>query len=904
MSTVHEVTPSARQGFTDRDIDWPDATNDTTSEWAWNDSSPTDAWKRNRWKRVITYRDGTKVTEYRDADPRGDDYAQFESVDEQVSVKVLEVPSLGFERIVSQAMTPTFDTNDELVAWERKVTVEHDGDPTSSGADDQTWTYLWERWASTPPSPFPSSSVFGRTDTSPEGRITRLAYDADGDLIWQDTPQAEPTSYTYLSDGKLDTITEGGTGGSTTDYAYLTNDRTDYIDHPDGTQTDFTSYDSIGRTLGVTEPGSRSIQYTWDGQGNMISLTPPGRPSHDFTYSVWDTTKTYDPATLAGGSQGTWTHTYGYDLDGQQDQVIWPTSDTITRTYDSAGQLTDEDGTDTALDYTYDASTGQRLTADASYKSTLESELDYTYDNRKLQKVQQTLHSGINTYTTTVTNVWRDQTLWLQSREVAGVRVGRHHDDDGLVTALTEDNGNTDLSDDHILLDVSRGSSNGLITQETFEAPGASDKLVSNYTYNDFGQVDSATHKVDSTGTVLFKYDVKARDAAQRITELQETVNGTETEFRFSYDNAGRLAEVKTGPFGGPFTVEEELDYTNNGSFTCVDQPSDNQQYTFSSDEQDRITGYESSDPTDGVCTSDGQTDIDFSWDLNGFLDSFTYVKVGGVTYNLTFDYEYDLFGNLRKVQASGGQPFTYGADARGRRTAKWLDGNLERIWVYDGIRPVAEFYGNGNLRNRMVFVESDYRPKILKHRKTDGTTEWLRYITDWRGSVRMVVTSDGTIRQQGDYSATGSVSWSTGNDFQPLGFASGLEDKDLPIVRFGARDYFPGIMSWTARDPIGFESNSTNLYSYGNSDSINYVDPTGLSAQPTTPKTSICRNCDEYDNLDEEAIDFIARCVKGKVHGEFPSEFYHWTLGEIDKCNTARCKKAWKLLTDKRWRK
>jgi RHS repeat-associated protein len=62
-----------------------------------------------------------------------------------------------------------------------------------------------------------------------------------------------------------------------------------------------------------------------------------------------------------------------------------------------------------------------------------------------------------------------------------------------------------------------------------------------------------------------------------------------------------------------------------------------------------------------------------------------------------------------------------------------------------------------------------------------------------------------------------------------PFGFAGGLYDYDVGLVRFGFRDYDPSIGRWTAKDPIDFAGGDVNLYGYVQSDPANLIDPLGL---------------------------------------------------------------------------
>ncbi len=61
------------------------------------------------------------------------------------------------------------------------------------------------------------------------------------------------------------------------------------------------------------------------------------------------------------------------------------------------------------------------------------------------------------------------------------------------------------------------------------------------------------------------------------------------------------------------------------------------------------------------------------------------------------------------------------------------------------------------------------------------------------------------------------------------IGFAGGLADPVTDLVRFGFRDYDAVAGKWTAKDPIGFAGQDSNLYRYVGNNVMNYADPLGL---------------------------------------------------------------------------
>ncbi len=79
------------------------------------------------------------------------------------------------------------------------------------------------------------------------------------------------------------------------------------------------------------------------------------------------------------------------------------------------------------------------------------------------------------------------------------------------------------------------------------------------------------------------------------------------------------------------------------------------------------------------------------------------------------------------------------------------------------------------------------------------------------------------------DYDEFGNVTYDSNPGFQPFGFAGGLYNPETKLVRFGARDYDASTGRWMSKDPIGFEGEDDNFYSYVESDPIDYFDFDGL---------------------------------------------------------------------------
>jgi RHS repeat-associated protein len=73
-----------------------------------------------------------------------------------------------------------------------------------------------------------------------------------------------------------------------------------------------------------------------------------------------------------------------------------------------------------------------------------------------------------------------------------------------------------------------------------------------------------------------------------------------------------------------------------------------------------------------------------------------------------------------------------------------------------------------------------------------------------------------------------GNVTSDSNPGFQPFGYAGGLYDRDLKLVRFGARDYDPETGRWTSKDGAG-PAGGLNAYIYAFDDPVNLLDGSGF---------------------------------------------------------------------------
>ena len=335
----------------------------------------------------------------------------------------------------------------------------------------------------------------------------------------------------------------------------------------------------------------------------------------------------------------------------------------------------------------------------------------------------------------------------------------------------------------------------------------------------------------------------------KRNTQINPIVVSTKLDV---YNNLGRL---ETATRDGVTTTYK---YDANGNRTSVQTGTD-AAVTAKYDAQDRIISfgaqtYEASPTGNLASSSDGTKTLSLTYDELGNLTN-AIAKQGDTTLK-TIDYVIDGFG---------------------RRVGRKANGTFDKKWLYrDALRPVAEVDSTGVFTH---FVYADSQSSAPDFLIRSGVL--YRVVKDYLGSVRMVVNATtGAIAQSLEYDAFGRVLNETGSGFQPFGFAGGLYDADTKLVRFGARDYDPGMGRWTNKDPIGFAGGDTNIYAYVGNDPVNLVDPDGR--RPLTPTERAFLEAVYGKSLNTKVIDINPSFEKGQPYSpigndiRLPIEMFH----------------------------
>ena len=226
------------------------------------------------------------------------------------------------------------------------------------------------------------------------------------------------------------------------------------------------------------------------------------------------------------------------------------------------------------------------------------------------------------------------------------------------------------------------------------------------------------------------------------------------------------------------------------------------------------------------------------------------YTGVGGMSYSYDNNFNlaatgaffgvYDAANHLVSASNSGGEApavvaqFVY--DGLGRCVKRTLNG-VETVFLYDGWKPIAEWYAAKPDYFQAWNVYGPGADEILLRQQ--GEYGYIRFHSDPHGNVAFLVDNDGAVLEKCSYDAFGKAtvrdaggggrprSWS----YYAHGFLfQGREYiKELGIYDYRNRFYHPETGRFLQIDPTGFDAGDMNLFRYCGDDPIDRSDPLGL---------------------------------------------------------------------------
>jgi YD repeat-containing protein len=511
------------------------------------------------------------------------------------------------------------------------------------------------------------------------------------------------------------------------------------------------SFDPGTRTTTVIDPAGRTTTNTYDSAGRLIVASTPGSPNATFAYN----TKGRLVRETVGAGRLAETTRWAYNAQTGTVTVTRPDRSTVTESVDAAGnpvtikgpngaaviEAHNADGLLTQLQppggatYTFGYSAAGRPTAFLDPSLSTGTSIDTaTYDrDGDLKSV-----SGLGTKPVTlaynaageVTGVSFDQGTATASYNPTTALLSAAKGPDGVSTTFDYSGGLPDrlswsgpvrgsVTDNYDAngrpvsetidgtaaigfaydgagnlttvgpLSLSRSPTTGLVTGSTLSAVRTA------YRYNANDWLMGATTTVKGRTLMDLSY---TRDALGRATSaVQEGPDGAKTTTDYTYNSADLLSKVIVNGR----SVETDND-DNAGNRTSVTTPAGTTRATYNADNQ-LVRWAKAS----------------YSWAPDGSLTRLT--DAAGTT-----SYSFDDLGELRHVTLPDGESVTYLVDAQGQRVGREVNGRLVAGYLYDsagkvvaetnGADAVVARYGYDQLGHLALFRrERDHLPR--RHR-------------------------------------------------------------------------------------------------------------------------------------------------------------------------------------------
>ena len=558
----------------------------------------------------------------------------------------------------------------------------------------------------------------------------------------------------------------------------------------DNSQLTFQYCADCGAMTGISGPMGASINWTYDGDHNLLSLTDARSKVTSYTYGLAEelqqvtypdgTTNTfkYNPANQLYQIQNGRTHaiTIGYDSNEAPNKLIFtrtlePEIDVYTNPDRSLNHVVDAAGTTTyayfpngnvqSVIYDYTASGLTNL-----------QELDYTYWPDGLAKTVTWKNGaatvGAWTYNydlggrcTSVVNPWSETTSW-------------NYDGEGKLTAQTNANGTSTA----VVYNQALGWPTS-ITSSKGATAFASYALTYDNGANTGGHITGVNENSGaSTTSYVF-------DPLYRLTSATRTGGSNAYNYGYGYDLAGNRTSFATGG-------------TTTGTLVYDDA---NKLSTYN--------GYAMQYDADGNWINNGKLATSFTLTYNDLNQlTHTHNLTDGTTTDPDMDFKYNA-GGLRVMSQPAGGAKTFYIFAGGT-----LLGEVQGT----AGNPATAAYtwgANGLISERLI-----------------ASNQSLWYHFGPQGETRYLTNSAGNIADSYLYTPLGAPIASTGTDVNPFRFGGQFGYYKHPASQFspylcGARWYSSSYGYFLTRDPAGF-GGGINLYQYCGGDPVNYVDPNG----------------------------------------------------------------------------
>jgi len=297
--------------------------------------------------------------------------------------------------------------------------------------------------------------------------------------------------------------------------------------------------------------------------------------------------------------------------------------------------------------------------------------------------------------------------------------------------------------------------------------------------------------------------------------------------------------------------------------------------------------------------------------DTDLLLVMFNYgLQIGG----LSWEYSYDVWGNLERAESNAVGLYQAAYDGFGRRAWQEING-VRTYFVYDGDTIVAELDANGN---PVVEYAWGLLGPIARLDLTNPSNNRY-YILDALGHTRLLLDNAGNTTDTYVYDAWGNLlkgsDFTTPNPFTWNGAYSYEWIEFTGLFHVGAREYDPRTARWLQRDPIGVGGGHPNVYLYCGNEPVNGIDVAGTDwydgdvwyflsfassllknhvSRPTKPVALICVGDTNSGWLSNWAVSLAMKRDVRQLRSEFEAAGYEvvvdWECTKEELFNMLQC--------------
>ncbi len=532
------------------------------------------------------------------------------------------------------------------------------------------------------------------------GIETDYYYDINNYLIKKVTDSAHQDLVTiYTNNAYGEPLTETDPSGNVIRYTYDQYGATTY--EADGDAV--TQYNYYLNPDDPTDPQNGNLTWTEDSLGSMTTFT-------------YDTAGDVLTTTTAAGTPGATTTTDTYYPDGEVKTTTNPQGVTTSYTYDNDGnQLTStwtwinpNDASDTHTLITkniYDGN-GNLIETDQYDNGTLLTKATTSYD------ADGRAYSSTDALGGVTTKVYDADGNVIQTTSPAGLVTDTVYDSQGRAIYTDDphkpgapcDGTQTVYDQDGNVVSTERLAD--LVISVTLEGGdlGAS-ALIPGYS-----MLSTSTTMYDTAGRIYETIDAAGLqtnyhyNATGNVSETDEMVNGVTRTTTSTYNLQGLV-----------MTTTDALGHTTQYQYNTADQVTTT---TFLADNSSIVDKYDSQGNKIAEIDQDGN-ETDYQYDQFGqltavmepaVLDSDPSSATYGKMVHPTYQYAYDIYGNLTSVTDAKGRVTTYTYDQFGRKLTEALPmGGTHgtESWTYNSLGQMTSFNGLRRQRNRLHLLHA-----------------------------------------------------------------------------------------------------------------------------------------------------------------------------------------------------